>query len=293
MKSTLVVLLLFVAVPVALIGQERNQYSQLVLVNTAEVLPHMSFSANFGTSLYTTRNSFYRGFALFGLANVIELSLSREGTIANTFGILEPEFDWALKLKILTASEDQPAIALRIQSSLGWNSHKVWSTDIQSFSQALYQRGLWDSHYQVSLTTFQMLASHGLGNSFSIHSSVGIQEVQSRDLWIIVAPAPSIGNGSHVAYIRHEMLLSWSLGLTHEVASQLSLYAELQTVPALSPNIDDVKLNVNRGYLGSLAFRYLPLPAVAFDAGIVFHTSPNTTNYTEVRMGLNTILSIQ
>jgi hypothetical protein len=201
------------------------------------------------------------------------------------------ELNWALKLKVLSATVDHPAIALRVQSSLGWGSHKVWSYDIESYSRNLLQRGLWATQYQVNLTAFQVLVSHKLTEALSLHTSVGVQEVQVRNLFITLNVPPDF-IGSTARDIAIQELLCGSLGVMHEVDSQLSILFEVQSIPALWPNIGGVKIDANRGYVGSLAFRYLPLPVVGLDFGIVFHTAPNRTDYTEVRMGLSTVLSL-
>ena len=108
--------------------------SQLVLNSTAEVLPNLSLAVNGGTSLLSTHSGLFRGNIALGLGDVAEVSLARTEGVINALGATQPDLTWALKLKILSSGQDEPQVALRIQSSLRWISDQLSSQDIQAYS---------------------------------------------------------------------------------------------------------------------------------------------------------------
>lgn len=143
------------------------------------------------------------------------------------------------------------------------------------------------------MTSIQVILTHQLFRNIGLYTGVGIEEIEARDLWIIVAPAPFVGNGSHAPDITQELLLSGFFSLSIPLDSRFILLSEIQSFPAVSPNIDLVKLNVNHAFIGSFAVRYSLLQPLALDGGIVIRTNPYTHNYVELRLGLNTLLDFQ
>lgn len=291
--ASVIVGLLFSAVVLAQQPSSDPSSSHLVLVNTAEVLPNLTLTINGATSVLSSHSSLFHGNIALGLGDVAELALGKSDGIINALGAPRADVAWALKLKLFSKAQDQPQIALRIQSSVGWISDELWPQDIQTYSPALYRRGLYDSHYDLRLTSIQVLLSHQLFRNVGLHTGVGIEEIATRGLWIIVDPAPFVGNGLHAPDIAQELLLSGFLSLTVRLDSKFTLLTEIQSLPAVSPNIDLVKLNVDRAYVGSLAVRYSLLAPLALDGGIVVRTNPYTRNDVEMRLGLNTLLDLQ
>jgi hypothetical protein len=273
---------------------ESNSFrSQLVLNHSAEVLPNLCLAMDVGKSMLPTRNNFFRANIAIGLSNVIELGLSNPEAFIDAFAATQPVWSWSLELKILSQQDDQPNIALRVQTSAGWTFDELIAGEIQAHSAMLYHAGLWNSHYDLDLTTAELLITHQLSRGIALHASFGVQEIQTRDLWIIVSPAPFIGNGFHASGVTQQLLLSGSLSLAIPLVPKVTLLSEVQSIPAVSPNIELVKLTVERAYFGSIAARYLLSQALGLEAGLLIQHNPYSRNNVQVRVGLNSLFTLR
>lgn len=298
--ASLIVGLLFSSLVFAQQRSSNSSSLQLVLTNTATVLPNLSLALNGGTSLLSTRGNLVYGSIALGLGDVAELALVRNDGVINALGATQPDASWALKVKVLSEEENQPGVSFGIQSSLRWTPDDLYPQDLQVHNPWLYRHLLRESRYDYQITSAHVLVSHQILPFVALHASVGIQQIEYRNLWIFAVPVLDFSapgqqeiNAFHAPDVSRRLLPSGSLGLSILVTPKLGLLTEVQSLPTIYPNKSEVKLEANAGYAVSLAARYLFFQQFSLDVGAVLHTNRYTRNEAEMRIGLNTLLDFQ
>jgi hypothetical protein len=221
------------------------------------------------------------------LAGALELGYSNEGYVGNAVGMTRPADSWGAKLQILRQQEMLPSVTLWARGTIGWQNEDLGAYDLWASIPSFYSYGVVGARYEFMSTTAGVAVERTFGDKLSVDFSLGMQQLQSRNLWIFISPAPVMGNGYHAVSGDRSYLLDASIDVTYRVLPNLTLIAQAGTLPYFSVNPYALRLDVGRAYVGTIGFRYaLPIP-VSLDVYIRKQSMFNGHADTQFRLGIS------
>jgi hypothetical protein len=232
------------------------------------------------------------GYAAIGFSGVFQLSYGNEGAVANVLGVVRPAQSWGAKLQILPRREQYPAIALFIRSTIGWQLQYFGANDIENKIPELIIRGFNGTLYECANTSAGIAAESQLNDVLALRFTLGVQELQSRNFWLFIAPAPAIGNGYHSVEVQSSYILDGSANASISIKPQLALIAEIDALPYYGINLPENRLEPFRAYAGMVGVRYALSRSVNLDTYIRQQSKINSIAQTQFRLGLSGQLTI-
>lgn len=269
------------------LAQQRSYPSYFSLTESADIQPHVGLYLSVGTEFFAGRSDVFRGQARLALANAAEISFIRQEGAVNFFGNAWQVPQWELKLRILEGSNNNPTVSVAFRSFFNWQLENLFAQDIASLKPALTKQGLNGSRYENRLSSGALIVSQKLFPRVEFTGAVGVQEIQSRFLWIFIDPAPYQSNGFYAPQIERTLMLNGFLNARFDLRSDLTLFAEAQSVPVISPNINRMALDYDRGYLTLVGLRYVAFYPVAVDGMIAHQLGFDNSSSTQFRIGLS------
>lgn len=291
MKAISIVLAFVFLVSSPLFAQSQNerQYpSQFSNTESADILPNLTLFGRVTTGLFTSDISPVEGQISFGIADFIELNVLNSASAVNFYGDAQLIPQWGFKLRLLEASEKGPGVAFLFRTSFDWRPQTFWQQDIARKRSAFYQQGLNGTRHSLRLTSGTLIATQTLFSRLHLTGGLGVQEVQVRDLWIFIDPAPYASNGYHASEIQHNLMVSGLVQAQIDVSNNVLAFFEAQAVPMIEPNLQRLSLTYKREYLTSAGVRFVPLFPVSMD--VMISHSFMELQQTEFRMSLGIVV---
>lgn len=288
MKHTIAVFIILVLGISNLPGQHFP--ARYTATQEAAVIPHLSFYLNGGFDVIPRNLEVFRGEAKLGIADAFEIGVLQWESSLDFFAVpvLMPELE--IKLRILEGSRTTPGVSIAYRTSLVWKEQRLTSTYIGPIRPEYANRGLNGSRYDLSVSSGNLIISQEISSNAQLTAGVGVQELQTRSLWIFLDPAPFASNGYNARETRRELVLSGFLQGYIRLTEKVTLFGEALTLPAIYPNIDRLALNYDRVYVAGLGVRFMPLSAIALDATIHHHTAFQGIAGTQAKLGISSIL---
>ena len=236
--------------------------------------------------LYSSRSYPVFGHITAGVSGVLQVSYSNDEVVSNMMGLVRPMNSWGLKLQVLSKREQLPSVALWVRSALGWQGDFLQSTDLWPKSPPTFDH-LSGTQYEFTSTSAGVALEPGISKALDVNVSLGLRELESRNLWIFVDPTPVGDNGYHAASGDRTLLLDGSANVVLHLLSRFAVIAEATTLPYFDVNVPALKLEVKRGYAGAFGGRYtLPIP-LSVDGYVRWQSSINGLSDTQFRLGLS------
>lgn len=290
MKTKLLLVALFFSFLSFSHAQELDSlgaFSRLSLLSTSGVMPGVSVGVQGGASAFTTENNVYRLRGIVSFGGLAEVDVANIGEIRNMLYSIRPQTSWGLKLKLIPEEDMLPAVALTVRSSVNWQPEWHDYGVMQNSRPDLYRQGLAIVRYEYGFSIARLLFSKTVYTRTILSASIGIEDVQLRGVWFW-------GTGLNYNFpillmadgVKHNLSVQGFVSVAHPVSTKLSIMAEAESIPYLTPNSSLSSLNVDRAYCGSLGLRYFLSSQVALDA--TYFTVTDFSNHvsTELRVGL-------
>lgn len=291
MKRNMVVVMLVLGFS-GLSAQEQFP-ARYALTQEAAVIPHLGLYFNGGFDVIPRNLEVFRGEAKVGIADALEVGVVQQESSLDFFAVpvLMPELE--LKLRILEGSRTIPGVSLSYKTSLSWKEQRLTATHIGPVRPEYANRGLYGSRFDLSVSTGTLILSQLLSTNLQLTAGVGVQELQTKSLWIFVLPAPFSSNGYNARETRRELMLSGFLQGYHKLTEKVTLFGEVKTLPAIWPNIDRLALDYDRVYVAGLGVRFTPITGIAVDAAIHHHTAFQGIAGTQAKLGISSFLDFK
>ena len=288
-NSLAVALVFLFSLPlVAQVENERQYPSQFSLTESAEVLPNLTLFGRVSTGLFTRDLNMIQGQISLGIADFIELNvLNSEGAV-DFYGDPQPIPQWGFKLRILESSDQLPSVSFLFRTSLDWKYQEFFDHHIAVRRPTFSSQGLNGTKHRIRLTSGTLVATQTLFSRVHLTGGFGIQEVQIRNLWIFIDPAPYVTNGFHAPEIQRTLMLSGLFQAQIDLSSTTLIFLESQSAPMIEPNLTQLSLNYERGFLTSAGVRFIPLFPVSLD--LMLNHSFMKIARTEFRMSLGIVV---
>jgi hypothetical protein len=226
-----------------------------------------------------------------GIASVLQLHYSNEGTIANIIGVAEPLDNWGIKLQILPNRQQFPSVTLWFRGIIGWQQENLWDGDVAPISPQLIQKRFVAMNYRFASTSAGIAAESRPGEFLFVNFSLGFQEIRARGFQIFMAPDPFSGNRYSDVGTDQWVNLDASASASIRLLPEVTVVGELSMLPYFNVILPAPKLEVDRAYVAILGLRYaLPIPLYV-DTYVRWQSSVNEIAYTQLRLGLSGQLS--
>jgi hypothetical protein len=292
MKSTFAALSSILISAAVCFSQQEGFPARFEASQTASVIPNLSFYVSGGTSLMSQGNRVFRGDARLGIADAIELGISRREESVDFLGKPRLNTRLELKLRILESTETQPSVALAFNTSLGMDRQELWEQDIDRIHPAYAAQGLNGTRFDYSLSTAQVIVTQPVFADITTSVGFGVQEFQYTGVWVFIDPAPHVTNGYVMQETQRELLFTGFVQACVSITQNATVFAESRSMPATRPLLDRADIAFDRVYLTSAGIRYFPVPSFALDAMISYRSPFLGIGATEARINLSTYLSI-
>ena len=268
--------------------------SRLTLGNTAEVAPGNSVGFQAGTSEFTSDQDIYRIRGIVGIGGLAEIDFSNVGEVQTMLYRIRRQPSWGLKVKLLSETDDHPAVAVVLGSSIGWNAEWNFWYDIQASRPELYNQGLSIAKYETGFARAQVIASKDVLSGMILTVGLGIEDVQNKSVSLWGASSNfNFPNLLRVDGMQHNLTFEGFLGATLPLTASLTAIAEVESIPFVTPGAGLTSLVADRAYLGSAGLRYNLVGNISVD-GTYFGVSDPSGYYAgELRIGLNAAVSLQ
>jgi hypothetical protein len=227
-----------------------------------------------------------------GFSSVFELSYTNEGVIANALGFTNPMNYWGAKLQIIPPHEQFPSLAIYMKGTIGWESQFLGSNDFQARIPDLYNQGLYSTSYEFSSNTAGLSMESRMTEALTVRFTVGVQEIRSRNLWILIAPAPFFGNGFHDTQIHNSLILDGSASASFVLRPKLALIGELFPLPYYTIDVPTNSLKILRAFTGLVGLRYSLSPMLNLDTYVRQQSTVSGIAFTQFRLGISGLVSI-
>ena len=269
------------------VDQEARNQAFPFMGNNSPVPDGYTFRCAAGYPVYGDDRMPVIGRFSLGLAGVLELGYSNEGYIGNPIGMTRPANSWDAKIQIFKQREELPSVALWARGTIGWQNEDLGAYALWAVLPSFFNFGVVGTRYEFSSMTVGLSMAPGLGKWITMNLSVGYQELSSRNLWILIAPAPIIGNGYHAVSGDRSGMLEASANIVAGLLPQLALVAQAGTLPYFNVNPTALTLEVGRAYNGAVGVRYtLPIP-LSVDSYVRWQSNINGKTDTQFRLGLS------
>lgn len=236
--------------------------------------------------LYSNRSYPIFGHITAGVSGVLQVSYSNDEVVSNMIGLIRPMNSWGLKLQVLSKREQLPSVALWARAALGWQGDFLQSTDLWPKSPPAFEH-LAGTQYEFTSTSAGVALEPGISEALDVNVSLGLRELESRNLWIFIDPTPAGDNGYHAAGGDRALLLDGSANVVLHLLPRFAVIAEATTLPYFDVNVPALRLELKRGYAGSFGGRYtLPIP-LSVDGYVRWQSSINGLSDTQFRLGLS------
>jgi len=268
MKTTFfaVALVLLFSFPLfSQVENERRYPSQFSLTESAEVLPNLTFFGRVSAGLFTRDLTTIQGQVSVGIANFIELNVLNSEGLVNFYGEPQPVAQWGFKLRILEGSDQQPSVSFMFRTSFDWKNQEFFDHDIIAKRPSFSSQGLNGTRHGMRLSTGTLVITERVFSRLSLTAGFGVQEIQIRNLWIFIDPAPYVTNGFHDPEIQRTLMFSGLFQAQIDVSSSTLIFLESHSAPMVEPNLTRLSLDYERGFLVSGGVRLIPLFPVSMD----------------------------
>jgi hypothetical protein len=239
---------------------------------------------------YSSRNYPVFGHISAGLSGVLQVSFSNDEVVSNMIGMIRPMNSWGLKLQVLSKREQLPSVALWVRSALGWQGDFLQSNDLWPKRPPPFEH-LGGTQYEFTSTSAGVALEPGISEALDVNVSLGVRELESRNLWIFIDPTPVGYNGYHAASGDRTLLLDGSANVVLHLLPRFAVIAEATTLPYFNVNAAALRLEVERAYAGAIGGGYtLPIP-LSLDGYVRWQSTINGQSDTQFRLGLSGQLS--
>jgi hypothetical protein len=191
-----------------------------------------------------------------GFENSVEAEIGNEGVIRHVDYSMPNQYFGAVRVKILSASEDRASLALELRSAFDWNMANFDQTKARLIAVLIRPNGFDWTSYHYRYTTTDVIMTKVFSTGVLLNGGIGFQEIQTRDSRVF----GRFGDSSFVGYyfdgIQHITITFGFAGIAIPLAPGAVALAELKSVPIITPSDDARGLIVNRGYCGSIGIRY-------------------------------------
>jgi hypothetical protein len=235
---------------------------------------------------YSSRNYPAFGHISAGLSGVLQVSFGNDEVVSNMIGMIRPMNSWGLKLQVLSRREQLPSVALWVRSALGWQGDFLQSSDLWPKSPPPFEH-LGGTQYEFTSTSAGVALEPGISEALDVNVSLGVRELESKNLWIFIEPTPMGDNGYHAASGDRTLLLDGSANVVLHALPHFAVIAEATTLPYFNVNVAALQLEVERAYAGAIGGRYtLPIP-LSVDGYVRWQSTINGQSDTQFRLGLS------
>lgn len=290
-KAFIIIFITLFCLPISAQGQKDQSYpSRFMLTESADVLHNFSLFGRLGTGLFTRDVNVIQGQVSIGLADFFELTLLRSESAVNFYGVPQTLPQWGFKFRVLDGSAQLPAVSFVFRNSLDWKLQEFFGHHIAVQRPAFAREGLNGTRYRLRLSSATLVATQRVLSRIEITGGLGIQEIQTKDLWIFMSPAPSVTNGFHDADIEYTLMLSGLFQARADISGSMLVFVEAQSVPMIAPDLVRLSLDFQRGYLTTVGVRLIPLFPMSMDVMISHQTPFMQVSHTEFRISLGILM---
>jgi hypothetical protein len=269
--------------------------SNLVFSSTAYFLPGTNLSLRGENLIFADgrSNGEAHGTLRVNVAEMVQLDITNDGTIASAYGNVESSAMWGMKLRVFESGDGRTGVAAMIRSSASAGSTISWPNATGSIANNLAAKGLVRYSYGYYFASAAILLSHGFGEIVSLHAGLAAQQIQIYNVKLETM-VPETGETTlEVPQITRQFGLNGFLGVVVYASEQLILLGELQSLPELAPSDNLTGIDMHRAYRSAIAIRYKVKNSLSVftNAGHVF--LPTGNSFTEVRLGAEATVSLQ
>jgi len=229
--------------------------NRAIYSSPATILPYFSIGLDGSTMPYGTVTPEYRGSLFINIQDVGELSLNNEEFIGDYKGqLLRSPLMTKIKLKLLSETQQLPAISFSFQTMLSWD-HEGGN----NFADRpdLVAQGLEEFRYDCSIYTGTFTLSKELTQGFIASLGYGIKNIQITN--IVMFTATSIqwdwNRYDNPPGITQNIISYGFANAQYDLNSRWAIVGEIQNYPSLTPDLKNKNIQINQSYLMALGGR--------------------------------------
>lgn len=260
--------------------------SKMLLTPTANLAQDYSLTINTSAIANIDQNDLFRGYILFNIAGLVEIDFSKEGYVTDIVNNTDKINTLGLKLKLFSEQPSQPSISFTYRTTTGWNNSLFVKRNLMANNPKLVERGLDVIEYDYRTTIAGFVFSKMVGNYLNLTAGIGVQEFQFQSLYITIPNEFYIWEKS----LKRNLLLHGFVNANININNYISVITELQSLPHIKANLDEIDLEIDRSYIATFGVRYKLTDVFMLDVAAWHYTDFGAYDKTQIRFGINTIL---
>ena len=263
--------------------------NRLLSIPNSKIMNSLDLSLLLGGSFGFEENSGILGTAGLGLGGYGDLEIGSESLIGSMFNSTESFTNIGLKIKILSESENVPALAVGIKANNDWNSSNNDEEFIRTSESSLYDEGLRTANYDSRISTIYTAIGKTFDSGINFQAGLSYSDLRYKNVYIVFNSGNSTYSESEQV---KENVFNYFGGFEYPLNNRTSILFEIQSYPYLKVSTFDGTISSDRRIVGAAGLRFFISRWLLLDSGIRYRDDSSGLAEAEIRLGLNGIWNL-